>query len=139
MGTRRSGRLGGGAVGARPHRSGVTAMVSQAQGTVTGWAVAEEAAEQRMRELKRENRELKRASEILRRASAWFAAAELDRRPRGWSRSSTPTAMNMGSSRSALRFRSLRGPGRPRRRQRPFPTSQGLDGLRPVKWCTKAS
>ena len=36
----------------------------------------------RLRELERENRELKRANEILRKASAFFAAAELDRRPR---------------------------------------------------------
>ena len=36
----------------------------------------------RLRELERENRELKRANEILRTASAFFAAAELDRRPR---------------------------------------------------------
>jgi transposase len=36
----------------------------------------------RLKELERENRELKRANEILRKASAYFAAAELDRRPR---------------------------------------------------------
>lgn len=36
---------------------------------------------QRIRELERENRELKRANEILRKASAYFAVAELDRRP----------------------------------------------------------
>jgi transposase len=36
----------------------------------------------RLRELERENRELKRANEILRKASAYFAQAELDRRPR---------------------------------------------------------
>jgi len=36
----------------------------------------------RLKELERENRELKRANEILRKASAFFAAAELDRRPR---------------------------------------------------------
>jgi transposase len=35
---------------------------------------------QRMAELERENRELRRANEILRTASAFFAAAELDRR-----------------------------------------------------------
>jgi transposase len=33
-------------------------------------------------ELKRENFELKRANEILRKASAFFAQAELDRRPK---------------------------------------------------------
>jgi transposase-like protein len=38
--------------------------------------------EQRVKELERENRELKRANEILRKASAYFAQAELDRRPR---------------------------------------------------------
>jgi transposase len=37
---------------------------------------------QRVRELERENRELRRANEILRKASAYFAQAELDRRPR---------------------------------------------------------
>ena len=36
----------------------------------------------RMTELERENRELRRANEILRKASAYFAQAELDRRPR---------------------------------------------------------
>lgn len=37
---------------------------------------------QRVQELERENRELKRANEILRKASAYFAQAELDRRPK---------------------------------------------------------
>ena len=37
---------------------------------------------QRLKELERENRELKRANEILCKASAFFAQAELDRRPR---------------------------------------------------------
>ena len=37
---------------------------------------------QRMKEPEREVRELKRANEILRKASAFFAQAELDRRPR---------------------------------------------------------
>ena len=36
----------------------------------------------RLKELERENRELKRANEILRLASAYFAKAELDRRPK---------------------------------------------------------
>ena len=35
-----------------------------------------------LKELRREVRELRRANEILRKASAYFAAAELDRRPR---------------------------------------------------------
>jgi len=37
---------------------------------------------ERLKDLERENRELKRANEILRKASAYFAQAELDRRPR---------------------------------------------------------
>jgi transposase-like protein len=37
---------------------------------------------QRLKELERDNRELKRTNEILRLASAYFAQAELDRRPK---------------------------------------------------------
>ena len=37
---------------------------------------------QRTKELERENRELKRANEILRKAAAFFAQAELDRKPK---------------------------------------------------------
>ena len=37
---------------------------------------------EQLKELKRENRELKQANEILRKASAFFAQAELDRRPK---------------------------------------------------------
>ena len=37
---------------------------------------------ERIQELERENRELRRANEILRKASAFFAQAELDRRPK---------------------------------------------------------
>ena len=40
------------------------------------------ADKQRIKELERELREVKRANEILRKASAYFAQAELDRRPR---------------------------------------------------------
>ncbi len=36
----------------------------------------------RLKQLERENRELRRANEILRKASAYFAQAELDRRPK---------------------------------------------------------
>ena len=36
----------------------------------------------RIKELERENRELRRANEILRKASAYFAQAELNRRPK---------------------------------------------------------
>jgi transposase-like protein len=42
----------------------------------------ESAERERLKELERENRELKRANEILRKASAFFAQAELDRRPK---------------------------------------------------------
>ena len=37
---------------------------------------------QRLKELERENFELRRANEILKKASAYFALAELDRRPK---------------------------------------------------------
>jgi transposase-like protein len=37
---------------------------------------------QRLKEQEREIRELRRANEILRKASAYFAQAELDRRPK---------------------------------------------------------
>ena len=40
------------------------------------------AEQQRVKELEREVRELRRANEILRKASAYFAQAELDRRPK---------------------------------------------------------
>lgn len=43
--------------------------------------VTGEHAEQ-MKALERENRELKRANEILRKAAAFFAQAELDRKPK---------------------------------------------------------
>ena len=36
----------------------------------------------RLKKLERENQELKRANEILRKAAAFFAQAELDRRPK---------------------------------------------------------
>jgi transposase len=36
----------------------------------------------RMKDLEREVRELRRANEILKKASAYFAQAELDRRPK---------------------------------------------------------
>jgi len=35
-----------------------------------------------LKALERENRELRQANEILRKASAYFAVAELDRRPK---------------------------------------------------------
>ena len=38
--------------------------------------------DERVKALERENRELRQANEILRKASAYFAQAELDRRPK---------------------------------------------------------
>jgi transposase len=38
--------------------------------------------QERIKALERENRELRQANEILRKASAYFAQAELDRRPK---------------------------------------------------------
>ena len=38
--------------------------------------------QERMKALERENRELRQVNEILRKASAYFAQAELDRRPK---------------------------------------------------------
>jgi len=40
------------------------------------------AERERLKELERENKELKNANEILRKASAFFAQAELDRKPK---------------------------------------------------------
>jgi transposase-like protein len=40
------------------------------------------AERERLKELERQVKELRRANEILRKASAYFAAAELDRRPK---------------------------------------------------------
>jgi transposase len=49
------------------------------QGGRTGLTSGER---ERLKDLERENRELRRANEILRKASAYFAQAELDRRPK---------------------------------------------------------
>lgn len=54
-------------------------QAEQDQGRRAGPTTDERA---RIKELERENRELRRANEILRKASAYFAQAELDRRPR---------------------------------------------------------
>ena len=56
---------------------------------------------ERLKALERENRELRQANEILRKASAYFAQAELDRRFKPWSPSSTILVRPTGSSRSA--------------------------------------
>ena len=76
-------------------RGGAITRVAQQLGmhpeTLRGWVRQAEVDEgrrpgtttdaaQRLAELERENRELKRANEILRTASAFFAAAELDRK-----------------------------------------------------------
>ena len=49
------------------------------QGRVDGVTTSDR---QRMKEMERELKELRRAKEILRKASAYFAQAELDRRPK---------------------------------------------------------
>src|SRR3954454_17642358 len=82
------------------------------QGRRAGPTTAEH---ERIRALERENRELRQANEILRKASAYFAMAELDRRSKPRSPSSTSIAPSTGSSRSAGCCRS------PRRRITPMP------------------
>src|SRR3954469_19266919 len=77
------------------------------QGLRAGPTTAEQ---ERIRELERENRELRQVNEILRKASAYFAQAELDRRPKGWGHSLMITGRSTGSSRSAGCCRSLRRP-----------------------------
>jgi len=49
------------------------------QGVRAGLTTSER---EQLKQLKRETRELRRANEILRKASAYFAQAELDRRPK---------------------------------------------------------
>ncbi len=71
--------------------------------------VPSEVAE-RLKALERENRDLRQANDILRKASAYFAQAELDRRFKPRSCSSTITARRTGSSRSARCCRSPRQP-----------------------------
>ena len=53
---------------------------SSERGTGTSQLVSTE--RERLKALEREVRELKKANEILRKASAYFAQAELDRRPK---------------------------------------------------------
>ena len=62
------------------HPEALRTWVRQAEidGGVRAGTSTDDAA--RIAELERENRELKRANEILRTASAFFAAAELDRK-----------------------------------------------------------
>ena len=51
---------------------------------VSGTEAQTERERERLKQLERENRELKRANEILRKAAAFFAQAELDRKPKQW-------------------------------------------------------
>ena len=73
--------------------SSVAQKIGAAPETVRKWVINAEtdagkrpglttSERERIKELERENRELKRANEILRKASAFFAQAELDRRPK---------------------------------------------------------
>jgi transposase-like protein len=56
--------------------------VRQAEQDLGKRAGASSGDRQRLKDLERENRELRRANEILRKASAFFAQAELGRRPK---------------------------------------------------------
>ena len=71
----------------------VAAKIGCTAETLRGWVRQHErdtgqrgglttAERERMKALERENRELRQANEILRKASAYFAQAELDRRPK---------------------------------------------------------
>jgi transposase len=57
----------------------VIAQAERDQGLREGLTTSDR---ERLKALERENRELKRANEILRKASAFFAQAELDRKPK---------------------------------------------------------
>jgi transposase len=74
-------------------RKRVGELLDVAPDTMRGWIERKEidagqrpgvpsATEARIKELERENAELRRANEILKTASAFFAAAELDRKLR---------------------------------------------------------
>ena len=74
-------------------RKRVGELLDVEQATLRGWVERKEidagqrpgvpsATEARVKELERENAELRRANEILKTASAFFAAAELDRKLR---------------------------------------------------------
>jgi transposase len=56
--------------------------VRQAEGNLGKRAGLTSEERERLKQLERENRELKRANDILRKAAAFFAQAELDRRPK---------------------------------------------------------
>ncbi len=68
------------------------------------------AERERIKAWERQTRELRQANEILRKASAYCAQAELDRRSKTGSPSSTITGVSTGSSRSARCCRSPRPP-----------------------------
>jgi transposase len=64
------------------HARDVAALGAQAERDTGKRAGVSTAEQQRVKELEREVAELRRANEILRKASAFFAQAELDRRPK---------------------------------------------------------
>ena len=69
-----------GEIGCAPESLRIWAPQSEReQGKRAGLTSTEQ---ERLKQLERENLELKRANEILRKAAAFFAKAELDRRPK---------------------------------------------------------
>jgi len=55
---------------------------NQSKGSMATKNSGTQSDRERLKQLERENKELKRANEILRKAAAFFAQAELDRKPR---------------------------------------------------------
>ena len=60
----------------------ITRLVPQASGRKKSAIVAQQTQDARIKALEREIYELKRSNEILRKAAAFFAQAELDRKPK---------------------------------------------------------
>ena len=65
---------------ARPRRCATGSARAERDSGHRGGLTTDE--RQRLKQLERDNRELTRANEILRKAAAFFAQAELDRRPK---------------------------------------------------------
>jgi transposase len=67
-------------IGCSPESLRIWLRRSEVDTSRRGGVTSDERA--RMKDLEKENRELRRVNEILRKASAYFAQAELDRRPK---------------------------------------------------------